>query len=348
MRTNEKILENLIAVSGSNAAAMNQAVYQHPAGADNSGRQLYNGNISNTTIALSKIDNGVAKGYSYGYNQLNWCKMKALQLKFPVILLLIFLITVLSLSNCGQQENAKDTVAKTEPAKKEMQPTVIITDSQASVPANKVNVENAGNTQQEVKADLKKEIIPIDKKKEPEPVKKSTVEQPVVSDKKQTSNTNITPPNDKPVVKPEENPVVNVTEPIKPKTDTLPKVPNITKPVTNDKPQPEQGAWIVPAKYKSMTSPFAVDKEFVDLGRSLYGTHCKSCHGGKGDGNGPKAAQIDTKIKSFLTAEFQTQNPGEIYYKSIIGRGDMPKFEKKIPDDEDRWAIVHYIMSLKK
>jgi len=33
MNPNEKILENVTAVNGSNAAAMNQAVYQHPAGA---------------------------------------------------------------------------------------------------------------------------------------------------------------------------------------------------------------------------------------------------------------------------------------------------------------------------
>lgn len=59
------------AIGGSGAAAMNQAVYQHPAGADNTGRQLFNGNISHTEVALSKIDNGAAKGYSYGYDQLN-------------------------------------------------------------------------------------------------------------------------------------------------------------------------------------------------------------------------------------------------------------------------------------
>ena len=50
---------------------MNQAVYQHPDNTANTGRELFNGNISNTTVALSKIDNGAAKGYSYGYDQLN-------------------------------------------------------------------------------------------------------------------------------------------------------------------------------------------------------------------------------------------------------------------------------------
>jgi RHS repeat-associated protein len=63
--------QDYTAIGGSGAAAMNQAVYQHPSGADNTGRQLFNGNISHTEVALSKIDNGAAKGYSYGYDQLN-------------------------------------------------------------------------------------------------------------------------------------------------------------------------------------------------------------------------------------------------------------------------------------
>jgi RHS repeat-associated protein len=56
---------------GSGADAMNQAAYQHPGNTDNTGRQLFNGNISNTVVALSKIESGAAKGYSYGYDQLN-------------------------------------------------------------------------------------------------------------------------------------------------------------------------------------------------------------------------------------------------------------------------------------
>jgi hypothetical protein len=58
-------------VDATNGVAMNQAVYQHPGNTDNTGRQLFNGNISNTTVALNKIENGAAKGYSYGYDQLN-------------------------------------------------------------------------------------------------------------------------------------------------------------------------------------------------------------------------------------------------------------------------------------
>jgi RHS repeat-associated protein len=63
--------QDFTAIGGSGAIAMNQAVYQHPPGADNTGRQLFNGNISHTEVAMSKIDYGAAKGYSYGYDQLN-------------------------------------------------------------------------------------------------------------------------------------------------------------------------------------------------------------------------------------------------------------------------------------
>jgi len=50
--------------------------YQHPAvtGGDISGKALFNGNISNASYAIAKIDNGLTRGYSYGYDQLNRLK----------------------------------------------------------------------------------------------------------------------------------------------------------------------------------------------------------------------------------------------------------------------------------
>ncbi len=105
----------------------------------------------------------------------------------------------------------------------------------------------------------------------------------------------------------------------------------------------EQTPWEVPAKYVKMENPVAADDESLDLGKKLYNQHCKSCHGKEGWGDGSKAAQLDTPAGDFSVAPFTEQTDGEIFYKSKFGRDEMPSFEKKIPYDEDIWAIVNYM-----
>jgi mono/diheme cytochrome c family protein len=273
--------------------------------------------------------------------------MKNNQNKTRVIILIISLITILSLSDCGQNDKDKKTGTVTEPVKNEVAAPIVTNESKDSVPVSPVNIDKPANKQPDVKIDPKKETVPAVNTKVKEPDKKTTVVQPVVINNKPVNNTIVSPTNEKPVVKPVEPTVVKVTEPVKPKTDTVAKPVVVTKPVVVNNPQPEQNTWVVPAKYKTMTSPYATDKDAFEQGKTLFGTHCKSCHGSKGDGNGPKAAQIDTKIGSFLSAEFLAQKPGEVFYKTTFGRKDMPKFENKISDEEDRWAVVYYIMHLK-
>ncbi len=104
-----------------------------------------------------------------------------------------------------------------------------------------------------------------------------------------------------------------------------------------------QDPWPVPAKYENMKNPVKGDKECLSIGKSLYNKHCKSCHGKEGLGDGPKAAQLDTPSGDFTSEEFQSQSDGALFYKSLIGRDDMPNYEKKIPDEEDMWCIVNYM-----
>lgn len=105
----------------------------------------------------------------------------------------------------------------------------------------------------------------------------------------------------------------------------------------------DQKPWNVPAKYKSMKNPVKSDPTSINAGKALYAKHCKSCHGGKGIGDGPKAASLKTKIRSFASKEFKGQTPGEKYYESFVGRDEMPNFEKKVLDESDRWSLVNYI-----
>jgi mono/diheme cytochrome c family protein len=76
--------------------------------------------------------------------------------------------------------------------------------------------------------------------------------------------------------------------------------------------------------------------------------HCKSCHGAEGYGDGKKAANLSTALRDFTSDEVQAQSDGEIYYKSFVGKDDMPNFEKKIANEQDRWMLVNYIRKLAK
>lgn len=107
--------------------------------------------------------------------------------------------------------------------------------------------------------------------------------------------------------------------------------------------------WNIPAKYKTMKSTVkAGDASINAEGKELYNKHCKSCHGAKGLGDGPKAATMKTSTGDFSSKAFQAQADGEIYYQSFVGRDEMPNFEKKITDENDRWAVVGYIRTMKK
>lgn len=108
-----------------------------------------------------------------------------------------------------------------------------------------------------------------------------------------------------------------------------------------------QEKWEVPAKYKSMENEYAGEDE-DGIGEELYAQHCKSCHGKEGYGDGTKAKELDTEMRDLTGEEVQGQKDGELYYKAIIGRDDMPNFEKKIRDDEDRWMVINYLRSLKE
>jgi|SRR3954465_780081 mono/diheme cytochrome c family protein len=105
--------------------------------------------------------------------------------------------------------------------------------------------------------------------------------------------------------------------------------------------------WVVPDKDANMKNPMAGDAASLATGKSLWTKHCVSCHGKTGMGDGTKAATLKTHPGDFSKAEFKAQTDGSIFYKTTEGRKDMPSFKKKIPDADDRWALVNYIRTLK-
>jgi mono/diheme cytochrome c family protein len=107
----------------------------------------------------------------------------------------------------------------------------------------------------------------------------------------------------------------------------------------------DQDEWVVPDKYEKMKNPTDPTVD-LDIGKDLYNKHCKSCHGKEGYGDGNKADDVEGDLGDFSSAEFQGQSDGALFYKSYIGRNDMPNYEKKIPDEEDVWLIVNYMRTM--
>ena len=105
--------------------------------------------------------------------------------------------------------------------------------------------------------------------------------------------------------------------------------------------------WVVPANFKSMKNPVATSDASTKAGQTLYAKTCAACHGKTGLGDGPKSKSLKTPSTALSKAEFQKQTDGEIFFKTKTGRGDMPKYEGKMSDN-DIWNMVNYMRTLKK
>lgn len=106
--------------------------------------------------------------------------------------------------------------------------------------------------------------------------------------------------------------------------------------------------WMVPDADKAKVNPIKSDASSLADGKELWVKHCSSCHGKSGMGDGSKAAQLKTEPGDFSKAATQAQSNGSLFYKVSQGRGDMPSFKKKIPENDDVWSLVNYIRTLKK
>ena len=117
--------------------------------------------------------------------------------------------------------------------------------------------------------------------------------------------------------------------------------------VAMNMPQEQPEPWPVPAEYKNMKNPVKGDAAATKMGGMLYKRHCASCHGRTGLGDGPKARGLKTFSGDFSGDFYQNQTDGEHFYKTLVGRGEMPGYKGKV-SDEDIWSMVNYMRTFKK
>jgi mono/diheme cytochrome c family protein len=228
---------------------------------------------------------------------------------------------------------------------------------------NNTEQEAVTNNETVVQQEIEKiEEINVDETKEDTSV---TAENEVsVKNNEVKPTVNTTPKSTKPkTTEPKEvKTTVETSAPIKEDVPTPKEVVVVNEPAPKSEPKtdpkpivetpvivPEASNWVIPANYKTMKNPTAAsDKENLSIGKTLYAKHCASCHGKSGLGDGSKAPELSGDLGNFSSAKFQKQTDGELFYKLIDGRDDMPGFKKKLPSEEDRWLIVNFMRTLKK
>jgi mono/diheme cytochrome c family protein len=106
-----------------------------------------------------------------------------------------------------------------------------------------------------------------------------------------------------------------------------------------------QGPWVAPVAEKGKKNPLASDSKAIEQGAKLAQTNCVSCHGAKGKGDGVAAAALNPKPADWTSKRVKDETDGELFWKISNGRGAMPPW-KHLPEN-DRWALIRYIRSLK-
>jgi mono/diheme cytochrome c family protein len=113
-----------------------------------------------------------------------------------------------------------------------------------------------------------------------------------------------------------------------------------------------------PAKPVTVPPEPPLTLDSVVRGKELYTTlQCASCHGETGAGDGPSAPTLKDSFgipivpRDFSSGAFRGGATGaDLYTRIAVGLGGTPMVA--YPDDvlkpEDRWALVHYIQSLRE
>lgn len=89
----------------------------------------------------------------------------------------------------------------------------------------------------------------------------------------------------------------------------------------------------------------------VTTGRNIYVQHCAACHGLTGAGNGHAAVWLYPKPRDFSAGLFRGGHTGrDLYLRIHNGMPGTPMipYGADLMNPEERWALVHYIQSLRR
>ncbi|MBV1932728.1 MAG: c-type cytochrome [Porticoccaceae bacterium] len=106
----------------------------------------------------------------------------------------------------------------------------------------------------------------------------------------------------------------------------------------------ESVPWQAPGAETEKLNPVRYDVESVNMGKTLFATHCLQCHGYWGEGDGIVGLMSDKRPANLLVLASE-QSPGAFAWKIAEGRNTMPSFRGTLSEQEI-WHVVNFIASL--
>lgn len=106
----------------------------------------------------------------------------------------------------------------------------------------------------------------------------------------------------------------------------------------------------IPGEYAGLSNPIEGDETAVSQGAALYATHCATCHGESGAGDGPASAGLDPSPAPLVhTARMLADD--YLFWRVSEG-GTFEPFNSAMPawkaalDEQARWQVISYLRVL--
>jgi len=96
-----------------------------------------------------------------------------------------------------------------------------------------------------------------------------------------------------------------------------------------------------------LSNPLPLTQANAERGRKVFNDHCAICHGLVGSGVPLLSPAYGGKPGNFLSNEIRARPDGHYFGVLMLGKNAMPSYAADL-DQDDRWAVVHYIRILQR
>ncbi|MBI3535876.1 MAG: c-type cytochrome [Deltaproteobacteria bacterium] len=98
----------------------------------------------------------------------------------------------------------------------------------------------------------------------------------------------------------------------------------------------------------AIKQPWISTPELITKGKAAFSIQCVACHGAEGKGNGPASLALKPPPRNFTSQENWKlgRKPSQVFKTIRDGIPDSAMSSFSTLPADDRWALVHYVLSL--